>query len=127
MACLSDRIVASNVSEQVPSSAPSMTAMPPDALISSFFARVIAIPTVAEDDCTIRVTTAPIADPRKGLSSLVIHTRKSACSLKGSTARSIVYSPKKRIPKNKTTRPVCEIFSLFAKKLNLKLFSPCPF
>ena len=50
MASLLPLMVAISVSLQVPNSAPSMTAIPPPILSRPFFAKIIDIPTVAEDD-----------------------------------------------------------------------------
>ena len=65
--------------------------------IRPFLARVITIPTVADEDWMIRVIRAPVSDPRTGLSSTTIQEANRSSDFRGSTAVSIVNSPKKRI------------------------------
>ncbi len=71
-ACLLDLMVASSVSEQVPNSAPNMMAIPAGKLNKLFLANVMAMPTVADEDWTISVVSAPMPAPVSGFSSLII-------------------------------------------------------
>ena len=94
-------MVASKVSLHVPNSAPNIMAIAPPSPSIPFFARIIAIPTVADDDRITKVVIAPVSAPDKGFSALAISFSKVGLLRNGSTARSIVNNPKNNTPKYK--------------------------
>ena len=85
--------------------------------ISPSPARACKIPTDAEEDCKMAVMPAPMSTPSKGLLMLVMASRNSCQSRRGSMAPDMVSMPTNRMPKPMSTSPKARAVGCFLGRM----------